>query len=1122
MNRNWIFLVFFPVVSILILFGFFPTRTLAVSDPILLWSQTTSLFTIANHSSFSHNNYLYSLGGSTSDDYSIIQRTKIDENGLLNNWDNFANLPMASYYHSSILNGDKIYVLGGTQYPPANSIDNVLLTSIDSNGNFSDWISLTSLPKKLSKGKAVIVNNRIYFVGGATWTNGTGPEISNNVYFANINVDGTISGWITTTSLPTPLSGHGLIETNGKIITLGGSTNSGETPMDKTYSATVFADGTLSSWTEGTNLPTALRDGGAVKIGSYTVYVGGVIVGGQLSDKVYYSPIDANGNLGTWTQSGNDLPITHCCGSLAVWYNRLYLSGGHNGSNYLDSVYTASTTAVAPPTTPTPTPTPSPTPTPTPLPSLIVEDIKQYDPLWKDETYDSINSANPTIQRWGCALTSASMVLKYHGFSDTDPKVLNTWLISQTDGYLGNGLLNWLAVSRYTFLNKSDNSPTLEYRRISPTSLNLINELENDRPAILKVPGHFIVAKSQTSDSFGINDPAYAGKTTLASYGNTFSAINSYRPTSTDLSYLLLTIGGGYTFKIYGPDGTEITGYTFTEEPLIDDVDGSASSGETLTIFQYPTPSQGEYKVEISGSEGSFKLNVYSYDNSGNLDKDLVEGNSPTTLQLNYDTNPPSVPVLSLPVDADYLNTIKPTLTWEPSTDTGSGLSQTDTYHYQIDDEATFTLPLIFNGYTVNTNPSYTPTLFEGKFYWRVAARDVSGNSSDFSQSRYFVLDITAPTTPGIPSTTSPTNSLFQTWSWNEASDTISGVLQYVWNITGSTSGTTTVTNVTTNLNEGNWNFFVKAQDFAGIFSAESSNSVTVDVTPPTGSWTNPAADSTISGVVNLSVSANDAGSGVKDAIVSYKRNNGIDSFHILSESSWDTTTLPLDEYTLRAKIADNAGNSVNIDQNVNIAAVISAQSSTTPTSSSAIVTWSTDRQASSRVVYDTLSHSVSASSANYGYAYSSSTFDTNPKVLSHSVTLTELAGDTTYYYRTVSAGSPVAISEERTFRTLSIAGPPAVSGIFSPAKTIVGTNPVAVVQSLLSEITLTPEQQEQEIQEVPEKEVLGETTQYQKRNFIKDNLGLIIILFSALAGISYLQIARPITGKTSKKLKKA
>ena len=263
-----------------------------------------------------------------------------------------------------------------------------------------------------------------------------------------------------------------------------------------------------------------------------------------------------------------------------------------------------------------------------PLPSLNVPDLKQYDTPWNNDVYDHANnwSLNPTIERWGCALTSASMVLKFHGHSLANPDTLNNWLEIQPDGYLRNGLLNWLAVSRYTRLNDNPESPTLLYRRLAPSSANLINELTRSRPAILEEPGHFVVAKSQLSGSFGINDPAHSDRTTLSSYGNSYSAIGSYQPTHTDLSYILLAINPGVNLAVFDTDQNEISGFTFLDEPLIDDVAGIVTGGDSLNIFLFPNPPGGNYNVEVSGSSGSYSLDSYLYNQHGEVTQSSTPG----------------------------------------------------------------------------------------------------------------------------------------------------------------------------------------------------------------------------------------------------------------------------------------------------------------------------------------------------------------------------------------------------------------------------------------------------------------------------------------------------------------
>lgn len=315
---------------------------------------------------------------------------------------------------------------------------------------------------------------------------------------------------------------------------------------------------------------------------------------------------------------------------------------------------TATPTATASPTatptaTPTSTPSPTPTitptvtPTPIPLPSLNVPDIKQFALPWKNDIYDRANlwSTNPTIERWGCALTSATMILNYHGHL-IDPKVLNNWLKSQIDGYLSNGLVNWLAITRFTRLHDTPASPALEFLRKEPTNDNLTGELENERPTILKEPGHFIVGKSQTADSFGINDPAYTDRPTLASYENAFTGLYTFTPSHTDLSYLLLTVEPQFNLKVFDINGNEITGNTFIEEPLEDDVDGGAETG-LLKIFEFPKPPAGNYKIEVSGQTGNYHLDTYVYNQDGEVAASEKSGKlTRTNREDNYNLQTPA------------------------------------------------------------------------------------------------------------------------------------------------------------------------------------------------------------------------------------------------------------------------------------------------------------------------------------------------------------------------------------------------------------------------------------------------------------------------------------------------
>ena len=85
-------------------------------------------------------------------------------------------------------------------------------------------------------------------------------------------------------------------------------------------------------------------------------------------------------------------------------------------------------------------------------------------------------------------------------------------------------------------------------------------------------------------------------------------------------------------------------------------------------------------------------------------------------------------------------------------------------------------------------------------------------------------------------------------------------------------------------------------------------------------------------------------------------------------------------------------------------------------------ITWHTNKAATSRVVWDTQSHDALFESApNYGYANSTATFDEDPKVTFHSVSIVGLDPNTTYYFRPISAASPEVYGVELEFTTTSV-----------------------------------------------------------------------------------------------------
>lgn len=272
--------------------------------------------------------------------------------------------------------------------------------------------------------------------------------------------------------------------------------------------------------------------------------------------------------------------------------------------------------------------------------------FRQTADAWKSDIYDTAGnwtSGNLTIGRWGCAITSAAMVLKYYGYDllpngqELNPGTLNTWLISQRDGYVGSGFTNWLAISRLTKQAKTINNITdhdaLEYSRTSGLPANFEDKL----PLIVEETGHFFVAKERNGGSISINDPFY-NRNSITTNHNIVS-VGNYTPSNTDLSYMMLVYDPSFTIKIYDQNNNQV-GVEYLQNPIKDS--SGVPLGKTQKIYLLQKPGDSIYKISVvSPSKSQFlALEAFLYDTEGNFEvlnlPKAVVGNYSTNISVHY------------------------------------------------------------------------------------------------------------------------------------------------------------------------------------------------------------------------------------------------------------------------------------------------------------------------------------------------------------------------------------------------------------------------------------------------------------------------------------------------------
>lgn len=335
------------------------------------WS-TNSVFptTLAQAGLIVTKNRVYIAGGNTAS--STVYTATINSDGGLGPWSVTASLPGALGYSQSLVFKNRAYLLGG--YSGANNVSTVYTAPINSDGTLGTWTTGTSIPGVLNQSQVIVVKNRVYLLGGDTNNNAaytaviysgvvtsdlndysayyditlTGVDNTNymmpgsgkpwqNQYQINTTQSGDITGWTTGTSFPVPMAYSSIIATKNNVYMLGGY--NGTSYISTIYSAPINTDGTLGSWTTNGSVPVALGWTQAF-VTKNRVYFTGGYNGSVYSGGVYSAPINSDGTLGTWVTEAN-LPTSFAFAQVAVTKNRVYLIGGYDGSAWSATVYTA-------------------------------------------------------------------------------------------------------------------------------------------------------------------------------------------------------------------------------------------------------------------------------------------------------------------------------------------------------------------------------------------------------------------------------------------------------------------------------------------------------------------------------------------------------------------------------------------------------------------------------------------------------------------------------------------------------------------------------------------------------------------------------------------------------------
>jgi hypothetical protein len=289
-------------------------------------------------------------------------------------------LPAARYGNDLQAYNGYLYVVGGclSAVTICTLTNTVLYNALNSDGTIyngsSNWAStnpFTTARENFGATFSVIRNGYIYISGGcktmhatAQTCNSSGDSLS-DTQLAQINADGSLGQWATTTSLTANRVGGSEVVWRGTVYNLAGCVTMSTTgvscsaaPVATTQYGTISSAGQASVLkTNSNNYPLSVFGASAAVLNGYLYVVGGCTSNDcqtgtpSVTNQTYYAQINTDGTLGTWNNNatntingtGTTSGITET--GLVAANGSLYAFGGYSDAAPQSSVWTVTPSA---------------------------------------------------------------------------------------------------------------------------------------------------------------------------------------------------------------------------------------------------------------------------------------------------------------------------------------------------------------------------------------------------------------------------------------------------------------------------------------------------------------------------------------------------------------------------------------------------------------------------------------------------------------------------------------------------------------------------------------------------------------------------------------------------------
>ena len=319
------------------------TRERITAGTVGSWSASTALPSGHGfHSSVAYGGYVYTLGG-FDENYSLssdVLVAPVNGDGSMGSWSSTTALPSGRYAFSAVAYNGFLYVIGGDD--GGSALSDVLVAPINADGSVGSWSSTTELPFGRDALSVFAYNGFIYAIGG--YNGYEGPGLLSDVVVAPINADGSVGSWSSTTSLPVERYLLSVVAYNGFVYVIGGDDTSG--PLSDVLVAQINANGAIGSWSSTTALPSGRVYHSVVVFDGFVYILGGMDATYTAPSDVLTALIDADGSLGTWSPT-SALPSGRFYCSAVAYGGFVYAIGGRSGSSIVGDVLFAAVDADA-------------------------------------------------------------------------------------------------------------------------------------------------------------------------------------------------------------------------------------------------------------------------------------------------------------------------------------------------------------------------------------------------------------------------------------------------------------------------------------------------------------------------------------------------------------------------------------------------------------------------------------------------------------------------------------------------------------------------------------------------------------------------------------------------------